>query len=115
MSNTVQPSPPTGDGSVQAAPVAQQKRGDGGQTFLEHREPRADRALIMLFVLMSVLAPGKFLRPVNVMNIALAISVTGLVAMAETVVMISGGLDVSVSAIVGLASVVAALGRPRHR
>ncbi len=67
-------------------------------------------ALIILFVLISVLAPSKFLRPVNMMNIALAISVTGLVAIAETIVMISGGLDVSVSAIVGLASVTAAIG-----
>jgi ribose transport system permease protein/L-arabinose transport system permease protein len=66
-------------------------------------------ALIVIAVLMSALAPGKFFRPVNIMNIVLAISVTGLVAIAQTTVMISGGLDVSVSAIVGLSSVAAAI------
>jgi ribose transport system permease protein/L-arabinose transport system permease protein len=66
-------------------------------------------ALVLLFVLLTVLAPSKFLRPVNMLNIVLAISVTGLAAIAQTVIMISGGLDVSISAIVGLASVVAAI------
>jgi L-arabinose transport system permease protein len=66
-------------------------------------------ALIALAVLMGLLAPDKFLRPVNILNIALAISIIGLAAIAETVVMVSGGLDVSVSAIVGLASVFAAI------
>ena len=66
-------------------------------------------ALIALSAFLGVWEPGKFLRPVNLMNIALAISVTGLVAIAETVVMISGGLDVSVGAIVGLSSVCAAM------
>ncbi|HEX9118105.1 MAG TPA: ABC transporter permease [Anaerolineae bacterium] len=66
-------------------------------------------ALIALALLISLLAPSKFLRPVNIMNIILAISITGLVAIAETVIMISGGLDVSVGAIVGISSVFAAL------
>ncbi len=66
-------------------------------------------ALVLLFALLTILAPSKFLRPVNMLNIVLAISVTGLAAIAQTTIMISGGLDVSMSALVGLSSVVAAL------
>ena len=108
MSNTPQPNQSTG--SAQATPAWRQRLSSAGGRAANIEGLGLLVALIILFVLISVLAPSKFLRPVNMMNIALAISVTGLVAIAETIVMISGGLDVSVSAIVGLASVTAAIG-----
>ena len=109
------PRQPSTAGTAQAAgvltaPTLGQRLSALGRQFAGTERLALIVALILLFVLMTVLSPGKFLRPVNMMNIALAISVTGLVAIAETIVMISGGLDVSVSAIVGLASVAAALG-----
>lgn len=108
MSNTPQPNQSTG--SAQATPAWRQRLSNAGGRAANIEGLGLLVALIILFVLISVLAPSKFLRPVNMMNIALAISVIGLVAIAETIVMISGGLDVSVSAIVGLASVTAAIG-----
>jgi L-arabinose transport system permease protein len=100
---------PVGDGAPSSATMAQLRRAEAVKRFLNIESLALIVALVVLVLLISSLAPGKFLRPVNLMNIALAISVTGLVAIAETVVMISGGLDVSVSAIVGLASVGAAM------
>lgn len=89
-----------------APPGTQQRR---GPRILRDERLGLILALIALALLISLLAPSKFLRPVNIMNIILAISITGLVAIAETVIMISGGLDVSVGAIVGISSVFAAL------
>jgi L-arabinose transport system permease protein len=91
--------------SIGVAPSVRRR----GQGFFRDDRLGLIVALILLAVIISLLAPSKFLRPVNIMNIILAISITGLVAMAETVVMISGGLDVSVGAIVGISSVFAAL------
>jgi len=109
MSDALKPSQAASSGSASANTMPRQGLQGAGRRILRFESLGLIVALIILFVLISLLAPGKFLRPVNMMNIALAISVTGLVAMAETIVMISGGLDVSVSAIVGLASVAAAL------
>jgi ribose transport system permease protein/L-arabinose transport system permease protein len=50
-----------------------------------------------------------FLLPGNLLNIGLAVTLLGLVSMGQTVVIVAGGLDISVGSIVGLASVTAAL------
>ena len=47
-----------------------------------------------------------FFLPRNLVNIGLAITILGILAMAQTVVIVSGGLDISVGSIVGLATMV---------
>jgi L-arabinose transport system permease protein len=65
-------------------------------------------ALIALGAFISMRSPN-FLTAQNLLNIALAVSLLGIVAIAQTVVIISGGLDISVGSIAGLSSVTAAL------
>lgn len=68
--------------------------------------------LIALFVLIAIfgsLRPDAFFSPRNFTAILNAITILGIVAMAQTIVIISGGIDVSVGSIVGMSSVVAAI------
>ncbi len=64
-------------------------------------------ALVLLIVIIGSQNQDFFL-PGNVINIGLAVSLLGLVAIGQTLVIVSGGLDISVGSITGLASVVAA-------
>jgi ribose/xylose/arabinose/galactoside ABC-type transport system permease subunit len=65
-------------------------------------------ALALLVALIST-RTDKFWLPTNLLNIGVAVSLVGLVAVVQTVVIVSGGLDISVGSIAGLASVSAAL------
>ena len=51
----------------------------------------------------------KFLLKANLLNIGVSVSLVGLVAIVETVVIVSGGLDISVGSVAGLASVSGAI------
>jgi ribose transport system permease protein len=67
--------------------------------------------LIALAVLVALISTqtDKFWLPNNLLNIGVAVSLVGLVAVVQTVVIVSGGLDISVGSIAGFASVSAAL------
>jgi ribose transport system permease protein/L-arabinose transport system permease protein len=67
-------------------------------------------ALVVLVLIFGGLKPHIFFLPRNLLNIGLAIAILGVLAMSQTVVIVSGGLDISVGAIVGLATVSTALG-----
>lgn len=64
---------------------------------------------LALLVIAIVSQTDKFLLRNNLLNIGVSVSLVGLVAVVQTVVIISGGLDISVGSIAGLASVSAAL------
>jgi len=64
--------------------------------------------LIVLSVAMSLLSPY-FLRPQNFINIGAAVSFTGIVAAITTAVLISGGLDLSIAAVMALSGTVVAV------
>ncbi len=66
-------------------------------------------ALVVLVLIFGGLRPHIFFLPRNLLNIGLAIAILGVLAMSQTVVIVSGGLDISVGAIVGLATVSTAL------
>jgi ribose transport system permease protein/L-arabinose transport system permease protein len=66
-------------------------------------------ALGMLVLIIGVQAPDKFFRISNLLNIGQAVTLIGLTGLAATVVIISGGLDISIGSIVGLCSAAAAL------
>jgi len=66
-------------------------------------------ALLILVAIFGTLRPDVFFTPRNLTNIGLAVTMLGILAMAQTVVIVSGGLDISVGAIVGVSSVSAAL------
>jgi len=66
-------------------------------------------ALIILLVIFTALRPDVFFTPRNLINIGLAVTILGILAMAQTVVIVAGGLDISVGSMVGLTTVSAAM------
>ncbi len=65
-------------------------------------------ALLLLVAVFGTAKPDIFFLPSNLLNIANAIALLAVVAVAQTLVILSGQLDISVGAITGLASVAAA-------
>ncbi|WP_421952929.1 ABC transporter permease [Pelagibacterium sp.] len=63
---------------------------------------------ILIFVAFTLLTPY-FLQPRNLMSIGLNMSVIGLMAIAGTPLIVSGGLDLSVAAVAGLSGVIVSL------
>lgn len=61
-------------------------------------------ALVLLCGLLSI-GTDKLFLPSNLINIGLAVAVLGILAVAQTVVIISGGLDISIGSMAILASV----------
>lgn len=63
--------------------------------------------LLVLVVIAATLSPG-FLNPVNLLNIVRQASVVGITAVGVTLVMVTGGVDLSVGAVIVFGSVLAA-------
>ncbi|MEQ1956518.1 ABC transporter permease [Mesorhizobium sp. CN2-181] len=66
-------------------------------------------SLVVLLAIFGALRPDVFFTPRNLINIGLAVTILGILAMAQTVVIVSGGLDISVGSIVGLSTMVLAV------
>ncbi|MDN7242734.1 ABC transporter permease [Planococcus sp. N028] len=65
-------------------------------------------AFIILFIGSSILNP-RFLDMNNQLNILMQVSIIGIIAMGMTVVMLSGGIDLSVGSVLALAGVISVL------
>jgi len=61
-------------------------------------------AWIVIVIVFAVLSPY-FLTTRNFMNIGMAITVYGIAAVGATIVLISGGIDLTVGSVIGLASI----------
>jgi hypothetical protein len=66
-------------------------------------------ALVILIAIFGTLRSDVFFSLRNILNIGQAIAILGILATAQTIVIISGGLDISVGAVVGLSTVCIAL------
>jgi len=66
-------------------------------------------ALIVLCVIFGYLRGDVFFSSRNILNIGLAVTILGVLAMSQTVVIVSGGLDISVGSTVGFATVATAM------
>lgn len=64
-------------------------------------------ALVALFVLLSIISPY-FLTSTNLLNIGKAITIVGIAAVGETIVIISGGFDLSVGSVTAASGMLAA-------
>jgi len=62
-------------------------------------------ALAALVVVIGIQKPNVFFLPKNLLNIGQAVTLVGLVTLAQTVIIISGGMDLSVGSIVALSSI----------
>ena len=65
-------------------------------------------ALVVVYALFAVLAPDTFARSTNVLTMARQTVVVGIAALGMTIVMIEGGIDLSVGSSVALTTVVVA-------
>lgn len=65
-------------------------------------------ALGILIIIFGVQEPGLFFRPSNLVNIGSAVALLMVLSLGQTLVILSGGLDISIGANAGVASVVAA-------
>lgn len=63
--------------------------------------------LIGLVALLAILTDGTFLKPQNLINIVRQVSVIAILGIGLTVVIITGGIDLSVGAVLALSAVVA--------
>lgn len=64
-------------------------------------------ALIILCIIAAILSPT-FLSPMNLMNIARQVAISGIVGLGMTFVIITGGIDLSVGSIIGVIAVIEA-------
>lgn len=62
-------------------------------------------ALVTAFALFTLLNPSVFLRPINLQNIAVAAPEIGILAIAVMVVLLTGGIDLSVVAVANLSAI----------
>lgn len=67
-------------------------------------------ALGVLVAIFGSLRPDVFFLGRNIANVGQGMAILGILATAQTIVIVSGGLDISVGAIVGLSTVCIALG-----
>ena len=65
--------------------------------------------LALLVIVATILTDGVFTRPENLVNVARQISFEALIAFGVTLVIITGGIDLSVGSLVALTGVVAAV------
>jgi ribose transport system permease protein len=76
--------------------------------LLSQREASVFLMLVLVAGYLSI-ASAYFLEPRNLLNIGRQFSVVGMVAIGQALVIISGGIDLSVGSVIGLAAVVSAL------
>jgi len=77
-------------------------------SFLKRVDPLNLALIIALFILVVIIGvqkPNVFFLPKNLLNIGQAVTMIGLVTLAQAVVIIAGGMDLSVGSIVGLVSI----------
>ncbi len=74
----------------------------------ERREASVAAMLVIVFVLLSFASPY-FLTERNLFNVARQLSVVAIVALGQALVIIAGGIDLSVGSVIGLAAVFAAM------
>jgi ribose/xylose/arabinose/galactoside ABC-type transport system permease subunit len=65
--------------------------------------------LVVVFVLFAILLPGQLTRPITLVTMARATAVVGIAASGTTMVIILGGIDLSVGSAVALTTVIVAL------
>lgn len=76
-----------------------------GQALREHTAV----LLLVAFVIIGAFSSDVFLTPRNLLNIMWAVSVLGIVALGQTVLLVTKNFDMSVASVIGLAGIVTVL------
>jgi len=81
-----------------------------GSQRLDLRDLLRDNGIVVLFVgfviFATAISGGRFLNPSNIVNVLFQTSVLGVLALGETLVMLTGGIDLSIVATAILAAIV---------
>ena len=64
--------------------------------------------LAVMCIVISILSDGRFLAYRNIVNVFRQVSITGILAIGATLILITGGFDLSVGSVLALAGVIAA-------
>ncbi len=64
--------------------------------------------LVLMCLVVSILSEGRFLAFRNIVNVFRQVSITGILAIGATLVLTTGGIDLSVGSVLALAGVIAA-------
>jgi dihydroxyacetone kinase/dihydroxyacetone kinase-like protein len=75
------------------------------RVHMERTTRRMLSLVVIAFVIFAVLAPGVFLSPINLQNIALASPEIGVLAVAMMLAMLTGGIDLSLVSIANLSAI----------
>src|ERR1700740_2599755 len=70
--------------------------------------------LIVLFVLLAIFAPS-FLTPMNLSSVVRQTAVINIVALGMTVIIVAGGIDLSVGSILALAGLLGTMRMEQHQ
>ena len=88
--------------------MPEQMAADALEFVQGRREATVAGMLVLVFALLCATSPF-FLTERNLFNVARQISVVGIVALGEALVIIGGGIDLSVGSLIGLSAVLAAM------
>src|SRR5271166_1892141 len=89
--------------------VAEQREHTPIQRLLSAQAFWVTIALLAMCIVMSVLQPQAFASTENFYNITRNFAFIGIMALGMTTVIITGGIDLSVGSVMGLAAIVAGL------
>src|ERR1700740_329280 len=107
------------DKNVAERPQQQNRPAAGSSSIFKRRENWRVLSIFIAFVIVIVILQlimwggqrfPTFISPVNLLNILQQVGVPGIVAVGMTIVMISGGIDLSVGMLASLVSIVTASG-----
>ena len=87
--------------------MKQEKKEFLSRRLLQTKEAPVFLVIVLMCVIMTFLTPN-FLTKSNIMTTLLGLSADGIVAIAMTVILAMGGIDLSVGSVMGLASMVTA-------
>jgi ribose transport system permease protein len=76
------------------------------KSLLRNTERYRSPVILILIVLFAIFAHPKFLTNTNLLNLLMQISVNGIVAVGMTLVIITGGFDLSVGSVMAMTGVV---------
>ena len=82
--------------------------GNSGNRFMELVLKYNTVVVLLIIFLFFSFTSGSFLKPGNLINVIRQISINGIIAMGMTLIILTGGIDLSVGSVAALSSVIAA-------
>jgi ribose transport system permease protein len=95
--------------STATAPTGeQQPEQSKGNAAVEWLKGQYALFILIVLLIIAALSSPAFLTPTNITNLLLQMSIIGVVVMAELIIVLTGGIDISVGSALGLAAVLSA-------